>query len=253
MKYISWNVNGIRAAARKGFSEAVNTMNPDAICLQETKATPEQVAETVTDLDGYHVYAYGAERKGYSGTAILTKKEPISVAYGIGEEEHDQEGRVITCEFDDHYLITTYVPNSGQGLKRLDYRKTWDDAMHAFLKGLEKKKPIIWCGDLNVAHKEIDIARPKPNYNKTAGYTQVEIDGMDRYQDSGLIDTFRAHHPDEVKYSWWSFRGSARENNIGWRLDYFLVSEGLADKVKEAFILNEIEGSDHCPVGVVLS
>lgn len=253
MKYVSWNVNGVRAVAKKGFSDAVRAMNPDAICLQETKATPEQTAEAVADLEDYKVYAIGAERKGYSGTAILSKVEPISVSYGIGVEEHDQEGRVVTCEFDDHFLVCTYVPNSGNGLKRLDYRKEWDVEMLKFLKGLESKKPVIWCGDLNVAHQEIDIARPKANYNKTAGYTQVEIDGMDNFQNAGLVDSFRKLHPDEVKYSWWSYRGGAREKNIGWRLDYFLISETLADKVTEAFILNEVEGSDHCPIGVVLS
>lgn len=253
MKYVSWNVNGVRAIAKKGFSEAVRAMNPDALCLQETKATPEQVAEAVADLEEYHVYAIGAERKGYSGTAILSKTEPQSIAYGIGEEEHDNEGRVITVEYGDHYLVTTYVPNSGNGLKRLDYRADWDVAMLNYLKSLESKKPVIWCGDLNVAHREIDIARPKPNYNKTAGYTQTEIDGMDRFQEAGLVDSFRKLHPEEVKYSWWSYRGGAREKNIGWRLDYFLVSEKLWDRVNEAFILNEMEGSDHCPVGLVLS
>lgn len=253
MKYVSWNVNGVRAVAKKGFAEAVKAMEVDAICLQETKATPEQVEEAVAELEEYSVYAVGAERKGYSGTAILTKVKPLSVSYGIGIEEHDTEGRVITCEFDEHYLVTTYVPNSGNGLKRLDYRSEWDVAMLNYLKGLEESKPVIWCGDLNVAHREIDIARPKSNYNKTAGYTQTEIDGMTRFLESGMIDTFRTLHPDEVKYSWWSYRGGAREKNIGWRLDYFLVSESLESKVKEAFILNEVEGSDHCPVGVVLS
>ncbi|GGH65113.1 MAG: exodeoxyribonuclease III [Bacteroidetes bacterium] len=253
MKYVSWNVNGVRAVAKKGFAEAVKAMEVDAICLQETKATPEQVEEAVAELEEYSVYAVGAERKGYSGTAILTKVKPLSVSYGIGIEEHDTEGRVITCEFDEHYLVTTYVPNSGNGLKRLDYRSEWDVAMLNYLKGLEESKPVIWCGDLNVAHREIDIARPKSNYNKTAGYTQTEIDGMTRFLESGMIDTFRSLHPDEVKYSWWSYRGGAREKNIGWRLDYFLVSESLESKVKEAFILNEVEGSDHCPVGVVLS
>lgn len=253
MKYVSWNVNGVRAVAKKGFSDLVKSMNPDAICLQETKATPEQVAEAVADLEEYKVYAIGAERKGYSGTAILSKVEPISVSYGLGIEEHDTEGRVIAVEYDDHFLVTTYVPNSGNGLKRLDYRAEWDVAMLEYLKKLESSKPVIWCGDLNVAHQEIDIARPKSNYNKTAGYTQIEIDGMTRFIEAGLVDTFRAAHPEEVKYSWWSYRGGAREKNIGWRLDYFLVSESIQNKVKEAFILNEVEGSDHCPVGVVLS
>lgn len=253
MKYISWNVNGVRAVAKKGFSDKVREMNPDVICLQETKATPEQTAEAVADLEEYKVYGYGAERKGYSGTAILTKVEPINVSYGIGVEEHDTEGRVITAEFEKCFVVTTYVPNSGNALKRLDYREGWDVAMQNYLKSLDAKKPVIWCGDLNVAHQEIDIARPKSNYNKTAGYTQAEIDGMTRLLDSGFVDTFREAHPDEVKYSWWSYRGGAREKNIGWRLDYFVISERLKDKVEEAFILNEVEGSDHCPVGLVLS
>ncbi|NVK05591.1 MAG: exodeoxyribonuclease III [Flavobacteriia bacterium] len=253
MKYISWNVNGVRAVAKKGFSDKVRAMNPDILCLQETKATPEQTAEAVADLGEYKVFGYGAERKGYSGTAILSKKEPLNVTYGIGVEEHDTEGRVITAEFEECYVVTTYVPNSGNGLKRLDYREGWDVAMQDFLKSLDAKKPVIWCGDLNVAHQEIDIARPKSNYNKTAGYTQKEIDGMTRLLESGFIDTFREMHPDEVKYSWWSYRGGAREKNIGWRLDYFVISERLKDKVEEAFILNEVEGSDHCPVGLVLA
>lgn len=253
MKYISWNVNGVRAVAKKGFSDKVRAMNPDILCLQETKATPEQTAEAVADLEEYKVFGYGAERKGYSGTAILSKKEPMNVTYGIGVEEHDTEGRVITAEFEECYVVTTYVPNSGNGLKRLDYREGWDVAMQDYLKSLDAKKPVIWCGDLNVAHQEIDIARPKSNYNKTAGYTQTEIDGMTRLLESGFIDTFREMHPDEVKYSWWSYRGGAREKNIGWRLDYFVISERLKDKVEEAFILNEVEGSDHCPVALVLA
>lgn len=252
MKYVSWNVNGIRAVAKKGFSDLVREMNPDVLCLQETKATPDQVEEALSDLTEYSIHAVGAERKGYSGTAILTKVMPLSVSFGIGMEEHDQEGRVVTCEFEDHYVICTYVPNSGSELVRLDYRAEWDEAMLAYLKKLEESKPVIWCGDLNVAHTEKDIARPKSNYNKTAGYTQVEIDGMSAYIKSGLIDTFRHLHPDEVKYSWWSYRGGARQKDIGWRLDYFLVSESLLDKVKEAFILKEVEGSDHCPVGLLL-
>ncbi len=253
MKYISWNVNGVRAVAKKGFADKVKEMNPDVICLQETKATPEQTAEAVSDLSDYKVYALGAERKGYSGTAILTKADPIQVTYGLGIEEHDTEGRVITAEFTNHYLVTAYVPNSGNGLKRLDYRETWDVAMREYLASLEKEKPVIWCGDLNVAHTEMDIARPKSNYNKTAGYTQVEIDGMTRFIEGGLVDTFRALHPEEIKYSWWSYRGGAREKNIGWRLDYFLISKSIQDKVAEAFILNEVEGSDHCPVGITLN
>ncbi len=223
------------------------------VCLQETKATPEQLNEALTGLEGYHIYAHSAERKGYSGTAILTRKQPINVQMGMGIKEHDQEGRIITAEYEDLYLVTAYVPNSGNGLKRLSYRAEWDRDMAAFLSRLQKKKFVVFCGDLNVAHQEIDIARPKSNYNKTAGYTQTEIDGMDRFLgETGLADTWRTQHQEEVKYSWWSLRTNAREKNIGWRLDYFLVSSGLMHRVSDSFILNEVYGSDHCPVGIEL-
>jgi len=202
------------------------------------------------DLNGYHLYCSSAERKGYSGTAILSKTEPLDVSKGIGIEQHDQEGRVLTADFGDFYLVDVYVPNSGNGLVRLDYRKQWDKDFLIFLKNLEKEKPVIIGGDFNVAHEEIDIARPKANYNKTAGYTQTEIDGFSRLIDAWLVDTFRTLHPDTVAYSWWSFRANARAKNIGWRIDYFLVSAELLPKVQKACIRAEIMGSDHCPVGL---
>ncbi|MCE2495858.1 MAG: exodeoxyribonuclease III [Flavobacteriales bacterium] len=253
MKLISFNVNGIRASVKKGLLETLQELDADVVCFQETKATPEQVGEALTGLEGYHLYANSADRKGYSGTAIISKEKPLNVSMDMGIEEHDTEGRVITAEYEDFYLVTAYVPNSGNGLKRLDYRGQWDVDMAAFLADLQSKKPVVFCGDLNVAHQEIDIARPKSNYNKTAGYTQQEIDGMDRFlNETGMADSWRAQHPDEVKYSWWSFRAGAREKNIGWRLDYFLVSAPLMEKVSDTFILNDVHGSDHCPVGVVL-
>ncbi len=252
MKILSFNVNGIRAIMQKNFADDMRNQDPDIICLQETKATVEQVKEVAGKLDGYHVFANEAEKKGYSGTAILTKHNPISVTYYIGHDEHDNEGRVTCAEFDDFYLITVYVPNSGSELLRLDYRKKWDADFLKYLKNLEKLKPVVVCGDFNVAHKSIDLARPKENYNKAAGYMQDEIDGMDNFTNNGLIDTFRFVNGDEVKYSWWSYRAGARQKNIGWRIDYFLVSESIQSRIKDAFILNEVHGSDHCPVGIIL-
>ena len=252
MKIISFNVNGIRAAAKKGLLQSIEEMNADIIGFQETKATEDQVREVLFGLD-YHIYAFSAEKKGYSGTAIISKTEPLSFQYGIGIHEHDDQGRAITCEFEDFYVLNVYVPNSGNGLVRLPYRMTWDAALLNYIKELEKTKPVVYCGDLNVAHTEMDIKNAKSNYNKTPGYTQDEIDGMDRYLSAGLVDTFRRLHPDLVKYSWWSYRAGARANNVGWRLDYFLVSEILMSHVTEAFILNDVEGSDHCPVGIKLS
>jgi exodeoxyribonuclease-3 len=251
MKILSFNVNGIRAIMQKNFADDMRNQDPDIICLQETKATVEQVKEVAAKLDGYHVFANEAEKKGYSGTAILTKHNPIAVTYYIGHDEHDNEGRVTCGEFPDFYLITVYVPNSGSELLRLDYRKKWDADFLNYLKNLEKLKPVIVCGDFNVAHKAIDLARPKENYNKAAGYMQDEIDGMDNFTNNGLIDTFRFVNGDEVKYSWWSYRAGARQKNIGWRIDYFLVSESIQSRIKDAFILNEVHGSDHCPVGIV--
>ena len=252
MKIISFNVNGIRAIVQKTFVEDMKKVDADIICLQETKATVEQVKEVAKAVDGYHVFANEAERKGYSGTAILTKHVPISVTYYIGKQEHDNEGRITCAEFEAYFLITVYVPNSGSELARLGYRQTWDKEFLAYLKNLEKTKPVIVCGDFNVAHKAIDLARPKENFNKAAGFMQEEIDGMDAFTSNGLVDTFRAMNGDEIKYSWWSYRAGARGKNIGWRIDYFLVSESLLPKVKDAFILNEVMGSDHCPVGITL-
>lgn len=249
MKIVSWNLNGIRAVAKRGLVEIINHFNADIICFQETKAQVHQVEEVLQDVD-FYVTANEAEKKGYSGTAILSKQKPISVTKGIGIAQHDTEGRTLTAEFDEFYLVNSYIPNSGQGLKRLDYRKQWDKDMLDYLKVLEAKKPVIFCGDMNVCHQEIDIARPKPNYNKSAGYTQVEIDGMTNYINAGFIDSFRALNPSEVKYSWWSYRGGARQKNIGWRLDYFLVSDMLMPRVKKSEILNDVMGSDHCPVQI---
>lgn len=251
MRIISWNVNGVRAVMKKDFDKKLKKMDPDVICLQETKAQDDQVQEAVAPINGYHVYSNSAVRKGYSGTAILSKEEPIKVWPDIGAKVHDQEGRVLTAEFREFFLVTVYVPNSGNELVRLDYRTKWDRAFKSFLKKLDADKPVIVCGDLNVAHTEMDIARPKANYNKTAGYTQKEIDGMSRLIKDGFVDTFRTLHPDERDaYSWWSYRGGAREKNIGWRLDYFLTSKRFMPQVKESFILNKVEGSDHCPVGI---
>jgi len=252
-KIISFNVNGIRAAAGKGLTENLLALNADVYCFQETKADPNQVKEALSNLTGYHIYANSAERKGYSGTAILSKTMPISVIYDMGIPEHDSEGRVIAAEFEQFYIVNVYVPNSGAELARLPYRKQWDADLLAYLKNLEKLKPVVFCGDLNVAHRPIDIKNDKANYNKSAGYTQVEIDGMDNYINSGFTDSFRQLYPAVEKFSWWSFRAGARARNIGWRIDYVLLSQSLTGKLVDAFILNEIPGSDHCPVGVVLN
>ncbi len=252
MKIISFNVNGIRAITKKSFVADMQSVNADIICLQETKATVDQTREAVEALSGYEVYGNEAERKGYSGTAILTKIKPLAVNKNIGVDEHDLEGRVTCLEFDDFFLVTVYVPNSGSELLRLGYRQTWDQAFLGYLKDLETKKPVVVCGDFNVAHQAIDLARPKANYNKSAGYMQEEIDGMTAFTSNGLVDTYRALNGDTVKYTWWSYRGGAREKNVGWRIDYFLVSESFLPRVKESFILNEVHGSDHCPVGVVI-
>lgn len=253
MKIISWNVNGIRAVIKKDFKQQFKDIDADIFCIQETKAQVGQVIESLNWVEGYHIYANHAERKGYSGTALISKIKPINVTYDIGIEEHDKEGRVICAEFEDFFVITVYVPNSGNDLRRLEYRQTWDAAFLNYLKELEKVKPVIVNGDFNVAHKEIDLARPKPNYNKSAGFMQEEIDGMDNYTKSGLLDSFRLIHPDlEEKFTWWSYRGGARERNVGWRIDYFLISESLKNQINDAFILSEYMGSDHCPVGIDL-
>lgn len=251
MKLISFNVNGVRAAVGKGLVDSLRTMDADIYCFQETKATPGQVAVALQELKGYHLHANSAERPGYSGTAILSREAPERVDIGIGMAEHDGEGRVVTATFAGHIVVCAYVPNSGEGLKRLDYRQEWDRALRAYLAKLANgKRPVIFTGDLNVAHQPIDIANAKSNYNKTAGYTQQEIDGFSALLTAGFTDTFRHLHPDVVKYSWWSFRMNARARNIGWRLDYVVVNKEFAPKVKEAFILNEVLGSDHCPVGI---
>ena len=253
MKIISWNLNGIRAVAKKGLYEKIEQMNPDVICFQETKAQDDQVAEVLSNLNGYHFYSNSAIKKGYSGTAIVTKVKPLNVQPDIGIEEHDQEGRVLTAEYENYYITTVYTPNSKNDLSRLGDRQNFDAAFLAYLKELEKTKPVIVCGDFNVAHKEIDLARPKPNYNKSAGFMQEEIDGMDNYTNAGLIDTFRLFYPNKTDaYSWWSFRGGARDRNVGWRIDYFLVSKSLKGQLKSANILSDVYGSDHCPVEIEL-
>jgi exodeoxyribonuclease-3 len=252
MKLVSWNVNGVRAVMKKDFLNSLADMDCDVLCLQETKAQDEQVIEALAELEGYHIYTNSAVKKGYSGTSIITRSKPISVNKDIGIDEHDQEGRVLCAEYPEFYLVTVYTPNSGSELKRLPYRQEWDAAFLAYLKTLEETKPVVVCGDLNVAHKDIDLARPKPNYNKSAGYTQKEIDGIDNLVEAGFVDTFRLINPDTEKYSWWSYRAGARQRNIGWRIDYFLVSSKLQDKVNNADILNDVHGSDHCPVSVEL-
>ena len=245
MKLISWNVNGLRACMTKGFMDAFESLNADIFCLQETKLSEGQLA---LELPGYHQYWNYAEKKGYSGTAIFTKEEPLSTAYGIGIPEHDHEGRVITLEYEKFYFVTVYTPNSQDGLKRLDYRMEWEKAFLAYLKKLEEKKPVIFCGDLNVAHQEIDLKNPKTN-RKNAGFTDEERARFSELLKEGFVDTFRYFYPEETGiYYWWSYRFHAREKNAGWRIDYFLVSEVLKDELKDAKIHTEIFGSDHCPV-----
>ncbi len=249
MKLISWNVNGLRACVGKNFMEAFWSLDADIFCLQETKLQEGQIS---LELPGYFQYWNYAEKKGYSGTAVFTKKEPLNVSYGIGLEEHDQEGRVITLEFTDFYLVTVYTPNSQDGLARLGYRMRWEDDFLAYIKGLDQKKPVIYCGDLNVAHKEIDLKNPKTN-RKNAGFTDEERAKLSHVLESGFIDTFRYFYPDtESVYSWWSYRFRAREKNAGWRIDYFIVSERLKDRLKDAKIHTDISGSDHCPVELVI-
>lgn len=250
MKIISWNINGIRAVQSKGFAETLDQLDADCILLQETKAQDDQVRKALEGINHYQLYSNSAERKGYSGVAILTRQEPLRILPDIGIDEHDQEGRVLVAEFDTFFLLNVYVPNSGDKLVRLDYRQTWDKELLAYMQSLQSQKPLIACGDFNVAHQAIDIARPKANYNKSAGYTQAEIDGFDRFADAGLIDSFRHFHPETVAYSWWSYRANARAKNIGWRIDYVLTSQSLLEKIENAFILPDIMGSDHCPVGI---
>lgn len=256
MKLVSWNVNGIRAIVKKNFSEDLKLMAPDVIGLQETKAQDDQVREALFGLDGaedYELYSSSAIKKGYSGTAILTKVPPIAVQAGIGVPHLDEEGRVLRAEFKDFHFITVYTPNSSSALKRLPFRKEWDVRFAAYLKELDQSKPVICCGDLNVAHHAIDLARPEANYNKTPGYTQDEIDGMTHLLDHvDLTDSWRAAHPEQVGYSWWSYRGGAREKNVGWRLDYMLASNRLMPRLSECTIHSDVHGSDHCPVSVNL-
>ena len=248
MKLISWNVNGLRACVGKGFEESFGQLDADFFCLQETKM---QEGQLDLQVEGYTSYWNYAEKKGYSGTAVYTRHTPLSVSYGIGVDEHDHEGRVITLEMADFYLVTVYTPNSQDGLRRLDYRMEWEDAFLTYLQALDAKKPVVVCGDMNVAHQEIDLKNPKTN-RRNAGFTDEERAKFSHLLASGFTDTFRLLHPDEIKYSWWSYRFKAREKNAGWRIDYFLVSDRLADRVSAAEIHNEIMGSDHCPVELVL-
>ena len=250
MKLVSWNVNGIRACVNKGFSDFFQEINADIFCIQETKCQKGQIE---LEFDGYKSYWNSAEKKGYSGTAIFVKKEPINVIYGIGKDEHDNEGRVITLEYDNFYIVNIYTPNSKRELERLDYRQVWEDEIREYLLQLKKNKPVIMCGDLNVAHKEIDLKNPKTN-RRNAGFTDEEREKMTELLESGFIDTYRYLYPDkENAYTWWSYMGKAREKNVGWRIDYFIVSNNLKDKIKEAKIYAEIMGSDHCPVSLEIN
>jgi exodeoxyribonuclease-3 len=248
MKLISWNVNGFRACLGKGFAEFFEAADADVVCLQETKMQPGQAD---FEAPGYHAYWYSAEKKGYSGTAVFTRTEPLSVRYGLGIPEHDTEGRVITLEFDGFYLVCVYTPNAQRELARLDYRMEWEDAMRAYLVSLDGQKPVVLCGDLNVAHREIDLKNPKTNHH-SAGFSDEERAKFSALLASGFTDTFRALYPDKVEYSWWSYMMKAREKNVGWRIDYFVVSDRLFPRVKDSFILGDVMGSDHCPVGVEL-
>ena len=248
MKFISWNVNGLRACVGKEFEQQFKDLDADFFCLQETKM---QAGQLDLSFPGYESYWNYADKKGYSGTAIFTKHKPLSVTYGINIDEHDHEGRVITLEMDDFYLVTVYTPNSQDGLRRLDYRMKWEDDFQAYLHKLDEKKPVIVCGDMNVAHQEIDLKNPKTN-RKNAGFTDEEREKMTQLLSNGFIDTFRTLYPEQVTYSWWSYRFRAREKNTGWRIDYFLISERLKDRLEDAKIHTEIMGSDHCPVEIIL-
>ena len=248
MKFISWNVNGLRACVGKEFEQQFKDLDADFFCLQETKM---QAGQLDLSFPGYESYWNYADKKGYSGTAIYTKHKPLSVTYGIDIDEHDHEGRVITLEMDDFYLVTVYTPNSQDGLRRLEYRMKWEDDFQAYLHKLDEKKPVIVCGDMNVAHQEIDLKNPKTNH-KNAGFTDEEREKMTQLLSNGFIDTFRTLYPEQVTYSWWSYRFRAREKNTGWRIDYFLISERLRDRLEDAKIHTEIMGSDHCPVEIIL-
>ena len=248
MKFISWNVNGFRACLEKGFGDFFADQDADFVCIQETKMQPGQAD---FKPEGYYQYWYSAEKKGYSGTAIFAKREPISVSYGIGIPEHDTEGRAITLEYEDFYLLCVYTPNAQRELARLGYRMAWEDALRGYIKSLDEKKPVIYCGDLNVAHKEIDLKNPKSN-RQSAGFSDEERAKFTELLASGFTDTFRSLYPDKVEYSWWSYMFSARAKNVGWRIDYFVVSNCLFERVKDSFILTSVLGSDHCPVGIIL-
>ncbi len=246
MRFISWNVNGFRACLTKGFEEHFNAMDADFFSLQETKMQPGQAE---FNPEGYYQYWYSAEKKGYSGTAVFAKKEPLSVSYGIGIAEHDTEGRAITLEYEDFYLLTVYTPNSQRELARLDYRMKWEDALREYICALDRKKPVIYCGDLNVAHEEIDLKNPKTNH-KNAGFTDEEREKFSILLESGFTDSYRWLYPDKVEYSWWSYMMKARDKNVGWRIDYFVISDRLRDKLRDSFICTDVMGSDHCPVGI---
>ena len=249
LKFISWNVNGLRACVGKGFAESFKALGADFFCLQETKM---QAGQLDLEFDGYESYWNYAEKKGYSGTAIFTKHHPVSVTYGIGIDEHDHEGRVITLEMDHFFLVTVYTPNSQDGLRRLDYRMKWEEDFQTFLQQLDQRKPVIVCGDMNVAHQEIDLKNPKTN-RKNAGFTDEERNKFSALLNKGFLDTFRTCHPEEVTYSWWSYRFHAREKNAGWRIDYFVISQRLQELMTDAKIHTEVMGSDHCPVELVLN
>ena len=253
MQLISWNVNGIRAIVQKNFLDQIRDLNPDILCLQEIKADEATVRKQLESLSAYTIYVHPAEKKGYSGTAILTRTPALSLQTGLDKDPFIPEGRVQCADFDTYYLLNVYVPNSGQGLTRLDYREQWDAAFLDYVNGLREQKPVVVCGDLNVAHRPIDLKNDKSNYNKTAGYTQTEIDGMDRLQASGLVDIYRERNPDREAYTYWSYRFKARERNTGWRIDYFLISPELRPKVKDVTIYNQVMGSDHCPIGLTLA
>ncbi len=247
MKLVSWNVNGIRACVNKGFKDFFKQIDADIFCIQETKCMQNQIE---LDFDGYNSYWNSAEKKGYSGTAVFTKEEPLTVKFGIGIEEHDKEGRVITLEFENFFLVNIYTPNSKRELERLDYRQVWEDEIRNYLVHLNKIKPVIMCGDLNVAHKEIDLKNPKTNRGN-AGFTDEERQKMTELLEAGFVDSYRYLYPEKQDtYTWWSYMGRAREKNVGWRIDYFIVSESISNKIKQAFIYPEIMGSDHCPVGL---
>ncbi|KGL64302.1 exodeoxyribonuclease III [Polaribacter sp. Hel1_85] len=253
MKIVSWNVNGIRAMVKKDFFESIHILNPDILCLQETKAQNREVEKALSQMKDYYQYYNSANKKGYSGTAVLSKSKSLSLINDMSIVEHDAEGRIQCAEYEGFYLINVYVPNSGQQLDRLQYRKQWDSDFLSYLKELEKTMPVIVCGDFNVAHRAIDLKNDKSNYNKTAGYTQVEIDGMDNFIKAGFVDAFRYFYPEKITYTFWSYRFKSRERNTGWRIDYFLVSKSLIEKIKDVSIYSDVFGSDHCPVSLEIT